>query len=437
MLGTVQTVTEITSSIKVLLESGFSFIAVTGEISNLRTPYSGHQYFTLKDSGSQLKAVLFKNQQRYLTQKVTNGMQVVCRGRISVYEPRGDYQLIVDSVDFDGTGSLQIAYERLKQKLADEGLFDRPKKNLPFLPEKIALITSPHGAAVHDFVTIACNRFPSIPIDIYPVAVQGNNAAGEIIKALTHIHTRGENDLVVICRGGGSIEDLWPFNDESLARAVSQSELPVVSAIGHEIDFTILDFVADYRAPTPTAAAETVVPDSFALSDQVKRFKLVMGTALKRGITNYRQQVAMQTRLLTDPTNRIHNLRMRVDHNQNAFISAYNNLIDKKTQQLKLLTMTLFQNNPEVTIKSYQHTLENTTKRLTTNITLQLERKTNQLARSESILAAVNPKAIMERGFSIMRTKQQKKIITSEKQVSKGDQLEVLLHDGTLECEVK
>jgi exodeoxyribonuclease VII large subunit len=248
------TVTELTKSIRGILETEFPFVTVTGEISNLRQPYSGHLYFTLKDENSQLKAVLFKTQQKYLRELPEEGQEVICRGRISVYEPRGEYQLIIDFVERLGTGELQIAFENLKLKLAQEGLFaQEAKKEIPQFPSRVALVTSPEGAALYDFLKVALQRFPSQPIEIYPVRVQGKEAAPEICEALAVLNRLKRSNVIVLCRGGGSIEDLWPFNEESVARAIFQSAIPVVSAIGHEIDFTIADFVADLRVPTPTS----------------------------------------------------------------------------------------------------------------------------------------------------------------------------------------
>lgn len=239
-------VSELTSSIKSMLEGRFPFISVAGEISNLRRPASGHLYFTLKDDRAQIKTVLFKTQQRYLEKTPRDGQMVVCQGRLTVYEPRGDYQLIVDAMDFHGAGALQLAFEQLKKKLAAEGLFDQEdKKPLPALPRHITLVTSPTGAAVHDFIRIAQSRYPQIRIAVFPVAVQGDAAAGEIQEAILEINNQMHTDIIVLCRGGGSIEDLWAFNDEQLAREIRYSNIPVVSAVGHEIDFTIADFAAD------------------------------------------------------------------------------------------------------------------------------------------------------------------------------------------------
>ena len=263
-------VSELTGTIKRMLEGRFPFVHVAGEISNLRQPGSGHLYFTLKDDRAQIKAVLFKMQQRYLEKPPKNGQMVICRGRLSVYEPRGDYQLIVDALDLHGAGELQIAFEQLKRKLAEEGIFDQSvKKELPPLPRHITLVTSPTGAAVHDFIRIAQNRFPQARISVYPVAVQGDTAAKEIRQAIIDINDHLDTDIIVLCRGGGSIEDLWAFNDEQLARAIYASVVPVVSAVGHEVDVTIADFAADLRAPTPSGAAEMILPDSSGLADRI------------------------------------------------------------------------------------------------------------------------------------------------------------------------
>ncbi|RPH38632.1 MAG: exodeoxyribonuclease VII large subunit, partial [Desulfobulbaceae bacterium] len=274
------TVSQATQSIKYLLEDSFRFIHVRGEISNLKIPYSGHQYFILKDSSAQLRAVLFKTQERYLSRPLADGQQVLCHGRISVYEQRGEYQLIIDIVENLGSGELQIKFEKLKKKLADEGLFaGSRKKPLPPFPEKIILLTSPSGAAVHDFLTVWHNRRSSVAIQILPVRVQGKGAGEEIAAALDLANNKLTADMIVLCRGGGSIEDLWAFNEECVARAIARSAIPVVTGIGHEIDFTIADFCADLRAPTPTGAAERIIPDTLLLRRQIADREKQLGQA--------------------------------------------------------------------------------------------------------------------------------------------------------------
>ena len=268
------TVSQLNNNIKFLFEETFDFLLVEGEVSNLRRPQSGHVYFTLKDDQSQIKAVFFRQFGAYKRRtnfELEEGLSVLCRARLNVYLPRGEYQLVVESVEPLGVGALQKAFEQLKAKLLAEGLFDeRYKKSIPFLPKKIGVVTSPTGAVIKDILNITKRRFPMADILIAPVRVQGDEAAAEIIQALRNLQSYGDIDVIVIARGGGSLEDIAPFNDEALAREIFRSSIPVVSAVGHETDFTICDFVADLRAPTPSAAAELIVPEWTELTDKIQ-----------------------------------------------------------------------------------------------------------------------------------------------------------------------
>ena len=259
------TVSQLNNYIKLLFEETFDFLWVEGEVSNLRRPQSGHVYFTLKDDKSQINAVFFRQFGGYKQRtnfELEEGLSVLCRARLNVYLPRGEYQLVIESVEPLGVGALQKAFEQLKAKLLAEGLFDeRYKKSIPFLPKKIGVVTSPTGAVIKDILNITKRRFPMADILIAPVRVQGDEAAAEIIQALRNLQSYGGVDVIVIARGGGSLEDIAPFNDEALAREIFRSSIPIVSAVGHETDFTICDFVADLRAPTPSAAAELIVPE--------------------------------------------------------------------------------------------------------------------------------------------------------------------------------
>ncbi|MEE9165043.1 MAG: exodeoxyribonuclease VII large subunit, partial [Nitrospinota bacterium] len=258
----VYTVTEITRAIKFSLETEFPRVWIEGEISNLRIPSSGHMYLTIKDEESQIKVVMFRSGKSQLKFGPKDGDQVIVKGKITVYEPRGEYQIVIDYMEPKGIGALQLAFQQLKEKLSKEGLFDEElKKSLPLLPQKIGIITSPTGAAVRDILNIIDRRFPNVHILIAPVKVQGEGAAQEIAAAVKDLNKIKGVDVIIVGRGGGSIEDLWAFNEEVVARAIFESEIPVISAVGHEIDFTISDFVADLRAPTPSAAAELVVRD--------------------------------------------------------------------------------------------------------------------------------------------------------------------------------
>ncbi|MFH1020445.1 MAG: exodeoxyribonuclease VII large subunit [Pseudomonadota bacterium] len=338
--GRIQTVSELTQSIRGVLEVSFPFVTVAGEISNLRCPYSGHLYFTLKDEAAQIKAVLFKPQQRYLNCTPEDGMQVVCRGRISLYEARGEYQLMVDVLAAKGAGALQLAFDLLKRKLAAEGLFaGEQKRPLPLLPEKIALITSPTGAVVHDFLAMAQKRCAAVPVEIIPVRVQGSEALEDIIEAITLCNERGQNDVIVLCRGGGSLEDLWTFNEEKLARAIAGSRIPVVSAIGHEVDFTIADLVADFRAPTPTAAAEAIVPSRTQLYAQVCNLGNRLTKTVVDRLAGFRRTIETHQKVLGDPTPLLDQFRLTTDHALAALQFSFSRAVHQR--QLALAGLSL------------------------------------------------------------------------------------------------
>jgi exodeoxyribonuclease VII large subunit len=412
-------------------------VAVCGEVSNLKRPYSGHLYFTLKDQDAQIRAVLFKTQQRYLVEELRDGAQVICRGRVSLYEARGEYQLIVDAVEFAGAGSRQAAFARLKERLYHEGLFSEAhKRGLPLLPRAIALITSPRGAAVHDFLTIAARRFPSVPIEIHPVAVQGEGASAEVIAAINMACKRGRAEVIVICRGGGSVEDLWPFNSEELARAVYAAEVPIVSAIGHEVDFTILDFVADLRAPTPTAAAEAVLPDRAQLRLLVSRNALRQQAIVFRMVAHYRQRLTLQHRLLGDPTRGIDSMRMRIDFLLSRLQQAMSSQLLAKQQLVHGQRAVLDHHNPQVALGRHREAVANARQRLIDLGLGHLERKQAALGRATDILHSISPQAVLERGYALVRTVPQRTIVRSHGAVSQGQRLEIKFHDGGVECEV-
>lgn len=433
----IQTVTEITRSIKVLLENGFAFVAVCGEVSNLKKPYSGHLYFTLKDHEAQIKAVLFKTQRRYLAADIADGALVICRGRVSVYEPRGDYQLVVDSVEFAGAGGRRAAFEQLKEKLYQEGLFSEAhKKKLPLLPKGIALITSPRGAAVHDFLTVATRRFPALPIEIHPVAVQGDNAASDMVAAIQTACQRGFADVIVICRGGGSVEDLWPFNDEELARTVHRATLPIVSAIGHEIDFTILDFVADYRSPTPTAAAELVLPEQRQLQFLVRQHRLRQRAIVTQKIVHHLHRLSLQNRLLGNPTNGINSFRMRIDFLLSRFKRGMDSLLSSHQQRLRGQRFIIDQHNPQQTLARHAQKLAALRQRLIDLNQRHLDRKGATLQRCAALVKSVSPLAVLERGYAIVHKMSDKTVVRSSREIHQGERLDVRVHEGRLECEV-
>ena len=311
------TVSQLNNNIKFLLEETFDFLWVEGEVSNLRRPQSGHVYFTLKDDKSQINAVFFRQFGAYKRQtnfELEEGLRVLCRARLNVYLPRGEYQLVVESVEPLGVGALQKAFEQLKAKLLAEGLFDeRYKKRIPFLPKKIGVVTSPTGAVIKDILNITKRRFPMADILIAPVRVQGDEAAAEIIQALRNLQSYGGVDVIVIARGGGSLEDIAPFNDEALAREIFRSSIPIVSAVGHETDFTICDFVADLRAPTPSAAAELIVPEWMELTAKINILKQRLIAGYCRYLKNRRDKIAGLQERLKDPRRLLINLQIHLD----------------------------------------------------------------------------------------------------------------------------
>jgi len=382
----IATVTQLTHQIKILLESSFPDIWVEGEISNLSIPQSGHAYFTLKDEHSQIRAVMFRSAQRFLKFTLQHGIQVICRGRISVYEQRGEYQLIIDYIEPKGVGALQLAFEQLKTRLEKEGLFDLDhKKALPVLPRCIGIVTSPTGAAIRDMLRVIKRRHPKMHILLYPVPVQGTEAAPAIVEALRHFNSEVNVDVIIVGRGGGSLEDLWAFNEEPVARAIYASAIPIISAVGHETDYTIADFVADLRAPTPSAAAEMVVESEAAflenLSLMESRLRRSIRQTLERGRTLLREQM----RLLGDPRRRLDQYSQRVD-----------DLLHRITLEL-------------------QH---------------HLRRERTRLSTVSSALDHLNPLSILSRGYSITKTYPAGVVIKDADMVQKGDMISTRLHMG-------
>lgn len=439
--NSVQTVSQITASIKYLLEGEYRFVSVSGEISNLRTPFSGHHYFTLKDQEAQLRAVLFKTQRRYLAEPLKNGQQVICRGRISVYEPRGEYQLIVDTVDQHGLGTLQIQFANLKKKLAEEGLFDQDKKvAMPAYPKKIIVISSPTGAAVHDFLKICSQRQTNIHIQIYPVAVQGLAAAGEIVHAIEAINKQIDCDLIVLCRGGGSIEDLWAFNEECVARAIHQSSIPIITGVGHEIDYTIADFCADVRAPTPTGAAEMAVPDTVTVREHVTRVRTALIRSMLETLERYESDIAQQTRLLGTLGGKFENLALRLDLTIERFNLVCQNAIARRSRQYQSVMRRLESQAPLNRIEIQAQHITHLRDRLRRQMLSSLARREDQLGKLAALLNSTSPLATLSRGYSIVRTEDKRlgtlRVVSRSSEVSPGDTVDILLHEGRLLCDV-
>lgn len=429
----IQTVSELTHSIRGLLETEFPFVTISAEISNLRRPFSGHLYFTLKDRKAQIRGVMFKGQQRYLDEMPEDGRQIICHGRISVYEPRGEYQIIVDFMDFHGRGSLQLAFEKLKKQLASEGLFaDEHKQQLPFLPEKICLVTSPNGAAVHDFLKIAAGRFAAVPIEIFPVPVQGEGAAADIALALAEVNKRMSADVIVLCRGGGSIEDLQPFNEEKVARAIFASSIPIVAAIGHEVDFTIADFVADMRMPTPTAAAEAVLPDRQMLIKALGLSKERLSRVMNQKINELRSRVELRQQMLGDPSLILDHSRLRIDNNLMAMTQAMTRQLADYKLTLENMTRNFLEQRPDKQLQHQGQHVAGLIKKLKYIMVLQLEQKKGKLGQMISVLDSVNPHSVLGRGYSIVRSETNGEIIRNSNQVTIGEKIEIVLRKGKI-----
>jgi exodeoxyribonuclease VII large subunit len=433
----IQSVSELTKSIRGLLETEFPFVTVSGEISNLKRPYSGHLYFTLKDSEAQLRAVLFKQQQRYLDIKPADGLAVICKGRIAVYEARGEYQLLVDFMESRGAGQLQISFDKLKNMLAAEGLFAQSaKKPLPFLPNKVSLITSPEGAAVHDFLRMAENRYPGIPIEVFPVRVQGELAANEIVAALAYLNHRQNSDVIVLCRGGGSLEDLWAFNEEIVARAIYASEIPVVSAVGHEVNFTIADLVADFRAATPSAAAEAVIPDKAALMAMIASLDRRLAEKLAQTIADFRYRVKSHRRMLGDPTILVDNFGLKLKNTTNELGRALSAILAGKVHSLKRTETNLYEMNPQGLLAGKIRKTAELSRLIGLLIGQRLAREREKLRRYASLLDAVSPLAVLGRGYSVTIRKVGRKIVRDSRQLETGDDIEIILDQGSLAARV-
>lgn len=360
-LPEILTVSELNSYIKVLIEDNFRFVHLIGEISNFKIhTQSGHYYFTIKDENSQINAVMWKTRNQQLLFTPEDGMQVVIKGRVTVYPTRGNYQVEVWEIKPQGAGELQYRFEQLKQKLFDEGLFDEEhKKPLPKYPENVVMITSKTGAVLQDFLNITKRRYPLLNIYLYPVSVQGVNAASSVIEALSETQKLVKSkklpniDIIVIARGGGSIEDLWQFNDEKLARAVFECKIPVVSAIGHEIDFTICDFVADLRAPTPSAAAELITPDIKELIENLDKFSYFCRSFVQTKLDGYRNSVRgiQGSYFFNRPKDLIYNFYQRLDDFSKGIINITNNRLNNYNKQIKFYKKTLHHVSPDTNLR--------------------------------------------------------------------------------------
>jgi exodeoxyribonuclease VII large subunit len=429
------TVSALTEQIKDLLEEKFDFIWVEGEISNFRKPASGHCYMVLKDDKAQLRAVMFRMQSRYMKFTPEDGMQVIAQGRVVVYPPRGEYQIVLDYLEPVGVGALALAFEQLKKKLAAEGLFDDAiKKKLPFLPQRVAVITSPTGAAVRDFLNVIQRRFANIDITIVPVKVQGDEATTEIVEALKRVNQELEVDVVVLTRGGGSLEDLWAFNQEELAYALRDSRVPVVSAVGHEIDTTISDLAADLRAPTPSAAAELLVVEKEALKERLTVIEGRLQLVLKAYLTHLNQNLALLSKGIRDPRKAMADSWMRVDDLNSRLIRLMTFMLREIKTRMQSESRSLALHSPVVRVASLKEKLAFRHKDLSLLAVRMFKDYRMALSLLEEKMKDLSPYAVLKRGYSITRVLPEKKIIRDVTDVKMGDQVNVTLAEGGLDC---
>lgn len=435
------TVSQLNNNIKFLLEETFGFLLVEGEVSNLRRPQSGHVYFTLKDDKSQINAVFFRQFGAYKRKtnfELEEGLKVLCRAQLNVYLPRGEYQLVIESVEPLGIGALQKAFEQLKARLSAEGLFDeRYKKSLPFLPHKIGVVTSPTGAVVKDILNITKRRFPVADILIAPVRVQGDGAAGEIIQALRNLHAHGGIDVIVIARGGGSLEDIAPFNDEALAREIFNSSIPIVSAVGHETDFTICDFVADLRAPTPSAAAELIVPEWMELIAKNHTFKQRLIDGYCRYLKKRKDKVAEFQARLKDPRRFIINLQIQLDYLRERLRTALYQKKQDLYNDLRQLNLRMQHQNPARQIYEKKILLKNVQENMVKSFSYRLAALRELLRKNSAVLESLSPLAVLQRGYSITRSTASGMIVRQADALSIGADVNVQLAKGNFNAKIE
>jgi len=434
------TVSELVLRIKETLEDRFPAVWVEGEISNLRIPSSGHVYFTLKDDGAQLRCVLFRSRGRRVAFQPEDGMQVLAFGGLDVYAARGEYQLIVELLEPKGVGALQLAFEQLKRRLEAEGLFEAGRKRaLPPFPRTIGIVTSPTGAAIRDMLHVIGRRFADLRVLITPVRVQGEEAPGEIVRALRDLQEVPELDVVIVGRGGGSIEDLWAFNDERVARAISACRVPVISAVGHETDFTIADFVADLRAPTPSAAAEVVVREKLhvirALCDMYDTLKQAMAARLARE----RQRIDSlgRRRVLTDAARALRDWHRRLDELSTRLALGVRANRRLGEHRLSLARNALRSLNPVARIANGTVVLAQLRVRLASAGANRAKTARHRLDAAVGQLDSLSPLAVLGRGYSLTRLLPSGAIVRSAAQTRPGDAIEILLREGALDARVE
>ncbi len=421
-----------------LLEGSFPLLWLEGEISNLARPASGHWYLSLKDQTASVRCAMFRNRNRLLRFQPENGAQVLVRARISLYEARGEFQIILEHMEEAGDGALQRAFEELKQRLNQEGLFDAAHKQpLPSMPEHIGVITSTAGAAIHDILSTLQRRFPAIPVLIYPVAVQGENAAQEIAAHIRLASQRRDCDVLILARGGGSLEDLRAFNEEVVARALYDCQIPVVSGIGHEIDFSIADFVADQRAPTPTAAAELVSPDQQALLKRIQQLFSRLNNSVNAGWQARSQRLDNLQKRLRHPGRRIQDIAQRLDDLELRMQQIMKHRLQHRQHELNMLAEKLQQHQPSRYIEHKHLQLADNSRRLQQAIRHRLDQSQQRLQYLAHNLDTVSPLSTLARGYAITTNLENRHIIRSSRELKPGQQIRTRLASGQIISKVE
>lgn len=431
----VVTVTQLNRQVRSWLEHELGEVSVTGELSNTSRPASGHLYFTLKDESAQLRCVFFRSNHNRDSKNLVDGQQVIASGRLSLYEARGDYQLIVSTLVQAGAGALYLQFERLKAKLQQQGLFaPERKKQLPRYPAVIAVITSGSGAALQDILNTLKRRFPIADVHIYPCEVQGKTAAGQLVKAIIKANLASKANVILLARGGGSIEDLWPFNEEELALAISQSHIPIISGVGHETDFTIADFVADKRAATPTAAAVAATPDALELLGCIESFTRRMSVALSQRMRHQQLVLSHLVATISSPEQIISRHWQTLDYREQQLHQLMGHCVRHQHHRLQMALSLLQAKSPTLLLQQSRSRLKQAKLRLQQVTDNRIKQLKQEFTRQIATLQAVSPLATLERGYAIATS--QNRIIVSSKQVCLGDTINLRLAKGYLICEV-
>lgn len=435
---TILTVSRLTGLVKDLLEDNFCQVWVEGELSNLAQPSSGHLYFTLKDSGAMLRCVMFRSSVKVLRFKLNEGMALIVRGRLSVYDQRGEYQLLVEYAEPKGLGALQAAFIQMKERLAGEGLFAAEhKRPLPAIPQRVAVVTSATGAAIHDILNVLGRRHAGVELLLYPVRVQGVEAADEIAAALDDLNRLQAADVIIVGRGGGSLEDLWAFNEEAVARSIFRSVIPVISAVGHETDWTISDFVADLRAPTPSAAAELVTVARKELRESVAALEHRLYQSTRAWLQLRQRYLEGLQRALHDPLQLLGYQAQRLDDLSTRLASGLRNLLTRRREQLARSEQRLGSLHPALQISRFRQQVQNLSEQIQYRTLQQLDYCGRTLGEETARLNALSPLQTMARGFAVVERCKDGMIVRSTAEIEVGSQIRLRLHQGTARCLVE